>query len=52
MNSDREEYGGSGVTNPEPIASVPEEILGKENSLSFKLAPLAVHIFKPIDFEE
>lgn len=52
MNSDREEYGGSGVTNPEPISSVPEEILGKENSLSFKLAPLAVHIFKPIDFEE
>lgn len=50
--SDKPEYGGSGVTNPEPVDSVPDEILGKENSIAFKLAPLAVHMFKPIEFEE
>ncbi|MCC8014200.1 MAG: 1,4-alpha-glucan branching protein GlgB [Eubacterium sp.] len=50
--SDKPEYGGSGVFNPDPIDSQPEEILGKENSLAFKLAPLAVHMFKPIEFEE
>ncbi len=52
INSDDEKYGGSGVVNKEPIDSVPDNILGKENSLAFKLAPLAVQMFKPIEFEE
>ena len=52
LNSDDLKYGGSGVTNPEPIWSVPDDILGKQNSLAFKLAPLAVHIFKPVEIPE
>ncbi|MCD7905215.1 MAG: 1,4-alpha-glucan branching protein GlgB [Clostridiales bacterium] len=52
FNSDKAEYGGSGVTNPEAIDSQPDNILGKENSISFKLAPLAIHMFKPVEFEE
>ncbi|MCD8214735.1 MAG: 1,4-alpha-glucan branching protein GlgB [Clostridiales bacterium] len=52
FNSDKAEYGGSGVTNPEAVQSQPDNILGKENSISFKLAPLAIHMFKPVEFEE
>lgn len=42
FSSDREEFGGSGITNGDTIRSVPEPMHGCEESISLHLPPLSV----------
>ncbi|MEX0882848.1 MAG: 1,4-alpha-glucan branching protein GlgB, partial [Cyclobacteriaceae bacterium] len=46
FNSDRGEFGGSDQKNPEMLATVPEPMHSREQSISVTLAPLAVQFFK------
>lgn len=45
LNTDAEIYGGSGILNLGILKTVPEELHGKAQSLSLKLAPLAAMVF-------
>jgi 1,4-alpha-glucan branching enzyme len=48
FNSDSLEYYGSGVTNPEPMASQPESWQGRANSIAIHLPPLGAVVLKRI----
>ena len=48
FNSNSKEFGGYGVTNPNPIKSLKESYHGRENMLKISLAPLSVSYFKKI----
>ena len=45
FNSDSEEFGGSGVTNPRAKASKKEEWNEKPNSITIRVAPMSVSVF-------
>jgi 1,4-alpha-glucan branching enzyme len=46
FNSDNQQYGGSGVTNPHPIETSPVKYHFKNFSFNITVAPLAVMVFK------
>lgn len=46
FNTDDEKYGGNGDVNARVKTSKKEEVHGRENSITIKLAPLTVAIFK------
>lgn len=48
LNSDAEQFGGSGVTN-KPLKAAKKESHGQAYSITFRLAPLAVQIFEGED---
>ncbi len=43
--SDLEEYGGSGVTNPDPLPGEAQECDGRPWSAAVRVAPLGIHVF-------
>lgn len=45
FNSDSEEFGGSGVTNPRAKASKKEEWNERPNSITIRVAPMSVSVF-------
>ncbi|MGI8867118.1 MAG: 1,4-alpha-glucan branching protein GlgB, partial [Rubrobacteraceae bacterium] len=47
LNTDANEYGGSGVTNTGPVSSENISSNGREHSIELTLPPLAVTILKP-----
>jgi 1,4-alpha-glucan branching enzyme len=47
LSTDRAEYGGSGLTNPAPIAAQAIESHGRRHSLLLTLPPLATIILQP-----
>ena len=46
LNSDAVEFGGSGVTNPNPFYTQKSESHGRENSITLRLPPLSVVVLK------
>lgn len=46
LNTDEKEYGGSGVTNPFPMATQAISMHGRPQSLEMTLPPLAISILK------
>ncbi|WP_128544663.1 1,4-alpha-glucan branching protein GlgB [Larkinella soli] len=46
FNSDGKEFFGSGLSNPEPLASQPEEWHGRPNSILVTIPPLGAVVFK------
>lgn len=46
LNSDRSEYGGSGITNDATLESTEEKTHGRENSLTVHLPPLGCLVLK------
>ena len=46
LNSDAKEFGGSDMTNPQPILSRMEEKDGRENSIEIRLAPMSICVFR------
>lgn len=48
FNSDEEKYGGVGIANPGKIKTITEEWDGRERSVSIKVPPLGILIFKQI----
>lgn len=52
FNSDREEYGGNGFTNPRQKSSKEIAWDGRENSLSITVPPLGISVFRCIQAEE
>ncbi len=46
LNSDDDSFGGFGMVNSKTVISKPEECDGRENTISIKLGPVSVSIFK------
>ncbi|MEY8329387.1 1,4-alpha-glucan branching protein GlgB [Lachnospiraceae bacterium 48-33] len=46
LNSDDDNFGGFGMVNSKTVISKPEECDGRENTISIKLGPVSVSIFK------
>lgn len=46
LNSDDDSFGGFGMINSKTVISKPEECDGRENTISIKMGPVSVSIFK------